>query len=367
MSPVTVRLPSAPQENAFHATRVGGFLLKLYNFAYPTSSWEPAGVVKQFDDWMTPDILGQSRSAVLMELPLLPGASILQTKFTPPHAHRHTLVRARLEALLRESLDSRVTILQASTGYGKSTALAHFAAKHQSLCWYSVGEGDSDPQQFLVHLWAAFLARYPDLPEIPLTLWQENESSRVVLVQLINAISTVLTAPALFIIDDFHLAASPEVNRLLDFFLASLPNDLHVIVATRYAPPLEHLVDWRARGDLLEIHAEALAFTLEEIGTLFHEQYHLDLQPQDLDLLYERTEGWPIALQLVWQGLRGKTHSEIAAVLGQGSPSLEALFAYLARNVLLEQPPEVREFLLQTSLLRELDTEACRAITGCDC
>jgi ATP/maltotriose-dependent transcriptional regulator MalT/DNA-binding SARP family transcriptional activator len=301
-----------------------------------------------------------------MELTLLPGSSVLQTKFTPPHVRQHMLVRQRVEALLRESLDARVTILQASTGYGKSTALAHFATQQPLLYWYTVGEGDSDPQQFLSHLWAAFQCRHADLPEIPLSLGQEAGSAMGILTQFLNAIAPIITDPALFIIDDFHQAASPEVNRLLDYFLTFMPRDLHVIIATRYALLLEHLVDWRARGELWEIHAETLAFTQEEIAALFREQYLLALQAQDVTLLYERTEGWPIALQLVWQGMRGKTRQEIAAILGHGSPSLEALFAYLAHNVLLQQPPEMQEFLLQTSILHELDELACQAVTGRD-
>lgn len=294
---------------------------------------------------------------------MLHGASILQTKLTPPHPRRHTLVRARVDALLRESLDYRVTILQASTGYGKSTALAHFAAQGVPLYWYSVGEGDSDPQQFIAHLIAAFQIRLPGLPEIPFALWQENVSAKTIIAQFLNAIDQAIIFPALIVIDDYHLAASGEVNGLLDYFLTFLPRDLHAIVATRYTPTFEHLVDWRAKGDVLEIKRDALAFTPGEIAMLFSEKYQLTLSVSDVSLLSERTEGWPIALQLVWQGMRGKTSQDISTILGHGSPSLDTLFAYLARNVLLQQSHDVQDFLLQTSILREFDNAACQAVT----
>lgn len=78
--------------------------------------------------------------------------SVLQTKLTPPRPPRHTLARPRVDALLRDAFAYRVTIVQASTGYGKSTALAHLADARVPLLWYSASEGDADPQQFLAHL-----------------------------------------------------------------------------------------------------------------------------------------------------------------------------------------------------------------------
>src|SRR5450756_1935093 len=99
--------------------------------------------------------------------------TILQTKLNPPRPPRSTLVRPRIDALLRDALDYRVTIVQAGTGYGKSTALANLADGTTPLFWYSASEGDADPQQFLAHLIAAFRRGLPALPETPLALLQE--------------------------------------------------------------------------------------------------------------------------------------------------------------------------------------------------
>ncbi len=44
---------------------------------------------------------------------------ILRTKLVPPQAPRHTLARPRLQELLAQALDYRLTIVQAGTGYGK--------------------------------------------------------------------------------------------------------------------------------------------------------------------------------------------------------------------------------------------------------
>ncbi len=290
--------------------------------------------------------------------------SVLHTKLNPPRLPRHALVRPRVDARLYNALEHRVTIVQASTGYGKSTALAHLADAGARLFWYTASEGDADPQQFLAHLITAFRLGLPTLPDTPFALLQDAYAggTRPATDALLNALAGQGDAPALLVIDDYHMAASNEVNAILDHFLAFIPPALHVVVSTRYPPTWEHLVSWRARGEVLDVKREALAFTREEIAQLFRDKYGLALVPREVELVADKTEGWPIALQLVWQELRARPQTDIASLLGPGSDSLDTLFAYLAQNVLAQQSAAIQDFLLQTSVLRELDAAACRAV-----
>src|SRR5690242_1513827 len=82
--------------------------------------------------------------------------TILRTRLMPPRPQRYLLARPRVEALLREALDYRLTLLLASTGYGKSTALASLAKLGVPLFWYGASESDADPARFLSYLIAAF-------------------------------------------------------------------------------------------------------------------------------------------------------------------------------------------------------------------
>jgi len=289
---------------------------------------------------------------------------ILTTKLMPPRLPRYALPRPRVDALLRTALDQRVTLLQASTGYGKSTALAQIAEWNVPLFWYTVSEGDADPYLFLAHLIAAFRRGLPALSDAPLALLQDAGDTRVALDALLNALANAITSPALFVVDDYHLAASPEVDALMNHLLAFLPRDVHVIVATRYAdrPQWERLASWRARGQASDIKRDALAFTRDEIAALFREQYACELTDAQVDALAEKTEGWSIALQLVWQEIRAHPQTDIAALFARGTESLDTLFAYLARDVFAQQAPDAQTFLLQTAVLRELDAAACEAV-----
>jgi ATP/maltotriose-dependent transcriptional regulator MalT/DNA-binding SARP family transcriptional activator len=312
-------------------------------------------------------------------LPMATADTILRTKLSPPKPPRTTLVRPRVDALLRDALDYRVTIVQASTGYGKSTALANLAEplaeSNVPLFWYSATEGDADPRQFVMHLIAAFRLGLPALSDSPSALLFDTDASALQISNvLLNALNDALNTPALLVIDDYHLAASQDVAALFDHFLSFLPADLHVIVASRYAPTWENLVSWRARGQVMEIKRDALAFTPDEIATLFRDTYNRPLSPRDVEILHEQTEGWSIALQLVWQELRAKPQATLADLLAHGTgdrvegdhkgrPYHDILFAYLAHDVLAQQPSDVQNFLLQSATLRELTADACQAVT----
>ncbi|HMA33461.1 MAG TPA: BTAD domain-containing putative transcriptional regulator, partial [Chloroflexia bacterium] len=303
---------------------------------------------------------------------------LLRTRLAPPRTQARVLPRPALAARLGDALDHRLTLVQAGTGYSKTTALATLAAGPTPLCWYSVGEADTDPPRFLAYLIAALRQRLPGLSDLPGALLAEPGRADgpgawdQVLDALINALTDVLTEPVLLVCDDFHfVAATPAIAALIERFLTDLPPALHVVLATRYPLSGAGLARWRARGEVLEIGRPDLAFAPEEIAALFRDLYCWPLAPADLALLVEKTEGWPIAVQLVWQGLRraapGGGAGGVAGLLAQGSTSLDTLFDYLARDVLDAQPPELAAFLRDTAVLRELTPAACAAVaTGAD-
>ena len=124
---------------------------------------------------------------------------------------------------------------------------------------------------------------------------------------------------------------------------------------------MPRLVGWRARGEVLEIGREALTFQPAEIDSLFRDTYGMYLAADSLRILWDKTEGWPIALQMVWQGLRAGKRGEQVNLLERLPQSLTALFNYLAREVLDCQPRAVADFMRATSVLRELTPDACNA------
>jgi len=295
---------------------------------------------------------------------------VIRTKLVLPRARRYFLQRPALSARLLEAQHYRLTVVQASTGYGKSTALASALREAPPiLFWYSITETDRDPLLFLLHLIYAFRLRWPDFGEPALKIIQEAGTAPRPHRSVIDALSNELVSrggqEAILVLDDYHLVnPSPQVNAILDRFLKVLPPNLHLIISTRHRPALETLTRWRVKGEMLDIAQQDLAFSANEIEALFRTQYGLSLNAQQVQRLASETEGWIIALQMVWQSLQSGVASSLDQILEELSRSLGDLFTYLGQEVLARQADHIQDFLLRTSTLRQLDPAACDYLLG---
>jgi LuxR family transcriptional regulator, maltose regulon positive regulatory protein len=159
----------------------------------------------------------------------------------------------------------------------------------------------------------------------------------------------------------YHWIAHPEIHDALSFLLTHASNQTHVVITTRTEPPLP-LVRLRALNELLEIDASVLRFDLEETRR-FLERERLDtLDPFELNLLLAQTEGRPAVLRII-----ASTSLQLGTDLGDyvrgGSAALRPIGAYLA-ELLGGLPPDMVQFMTQTSILDRLCAPLCRAVTG---
>lgn len=317
---------------------------------------------------------------------------LVRTLLLPPRLPRRWLARERLDRLLSSVVEYPLTVVKASAGYGKSTALASFVDRGDiPSIWYTLGEGCDDPLVFLVHLVQAFRTHSPrsvksQAGERALAILQHGGSGEQVWSQaldsLVNDLVPVLTRETALILDDYHTVDDrADIRDLIERLIAIRPPLLHLVLSTRRLPQLACIHTLQVRGELLEIDAHDLAFTQDEIGQLFNSAYGHGLRPEEAPAINEQTEGWAIALQLVWQSLQSKTEgSDIrpASVSTEPSadsvlrpqstvlenPGREALFAYLAREVLARQPSDIQSFLLRSSILSDLAPAACDRVLG---
>jgi two-component SAPR family response regulator/Tfp pilus assembly protein PilF len=293
---------------------------------------------------------------------------VIQTKIIPPPKNPRSLSRPQVTGALREALYYRLTLLKARSGYGKSTALTMFAEGDIPLIWYQVTEDDDDPLVFLLHLFHATRYALPDLANLPISYLESWEGMRGplptigVMDQYLNALSQGITQPTVLVLDDIHLAASPEIELLLDRLISLAPGDFHTILASRRPLSLPNMYRWQAQGDVLTIDQSTLAFTPPLIDQLYTDIYSYELTTDEVDALSSTTEGWAIALLLIWQGLRSGASISVQDALERQATSLESLFDSLAKEVFEVQPGDVQDFLLFSSTLREMTPAACDVI-----
>lgn len=293
---------------------------------------------------------------------------VVLTKVTPPEPGQRTLVRPRVTQALAQALSYRLTLLQAGAGYGKSTALTVMAKHHHPLVWYQVTEEDSDPLDFLLHICHATRVALPALEDLPIPLLEAWDGARGplpstgVIDQYLNVLSSGLEHDTLLVLDDFHLVEGSEIELPLDRLIALAPPRLHIILASRPPVQLPSLSRLRAQGEVLSIDQSILAFKAPEIAALFADHYGYELTPIEAEALATGTEGWAIALQLIWQSLRNGAASSVEDALAHQATSLDSLFEVLAGEVFGGQPPDVQQFMLISATLRKMTEASCDAL-----
>lgn len=286
---------------------------------------------------------------------------VIQSQLYPPRPRKSLLRRPHLEDRLKAALEGTLTVVQAGTGYGKSTTLASFLEDERSLFWYTITEPDRDPLLFFLHLLSAF----GEYGQTAIHSLETNDGlvTPTALHPLLNSLTRQLKEETILVLDDFHLVTHVEeilnlIKKLVDY----CPPRLHIVLSTRQMPDFPELNRWRVKGMLSVIGVSDLAFSVDEIESLFREQYHYPINRVQAEALAVETEGWAIALQMIWQGLQSGIVPDLETALQKLPATLDRLFDYLAPEVLARQPAYLQRFLLTTSVLRQLNGSACDAL-----
>src|SRR4051794_685366 len=188
---------------------------------------------------------------------------ILATKLYIPLPSPTVVPRPRLLEQLNAGLQRKLTLVSAPAGFGKTTLVSAWVADgDRPVAWLSLDEGDSDPTRFLTYLVTALRALAPQIGAGVLDGLQSPQPppTESLLTALLNEIMT-LPDPFLLVLDDYHVIEAPAVDAALTFLLEHLPAQLHLVLTTREDPQLS-LARYRARGQMTELRATDLRFTV---------------------------------------------------------------------------------------------------------
>ena len=179
---------------------------------------------------------------------------------------------------------------------------------------------------------------------------------------VINELAVLSAGGAVtLVLDDYHLIEAPAVHSSVLFLLDRMPQGLRMVLTSRADPPLP-LARLRGRGQLTELRAADLRFTLAETAAFLREVTGLDLPAALVARLQERTEGWAVGVQLAALSLQ--RHADPAGFVETFAGSHRYVLDYLTQEVLARQPEQVVGFLLETSILERLSGPLCDAVTG---
>jgi LuxR family maltose regulon positive regulatory protein len=286
--------------------------------------------------------------------PLNPSATAV------PALRPDVIPRARLAHLREAAEESRVVLISAPAGYGKTTVAAEWARLDPRVVgWVRLRQPDNDPVVLLTHI-AAALEQVRPVPE---ELSEELSRVRPRIEEVaLPVVAAALDggAPLVLVLDDVHVITADRCRAILEFLSEQMPPGSQLMLVRRGDPgvPLGRL---RANGDLVEVDAGLLALDAEETRAVAASG-GLELSAEAAEAVCERTEGWTAAVVLAALsfGAQDDGAARAASLVGTQTQIAD----YLLEEVLRRQPDRLATFLLGSSILDRMSAPLCGAVLG---
>ena len=292
-----------------------------------------------------------------VELDALPTA---ETKLLLPRLRPEMVVRPRVQEVLERD-DVMLTLVTAPPGYGKTVAARTWYERFGSR---RLGDARGRRQRPGAVLdlrgdGRRTSARRP-WPRCVRRLKSPGHSVESAVIDLMNGIAT-FGAPLTLVLDDFQSITDVECLRLDRLRARPHAPENTADGDDAVRPVAQPRAVARKRG-ARRGSGHNLALTAEEARDLLVERGGLALGPDEVEVLRERTEGWPGALYLALLWLRGVENQHEAVREFGGDHRFVA--DYLNHEVLSSLDEASRWFLLRTSVLRQFTAALCDSVFG---
>lgn len=290
---------------------------------------------------------------------------LIVAKVEPPIWLGDQIRRDELLGRLDEALARRLTVIHAPAGYGKTSLLSqwrrHLQGSQVEIAWLTLEADDADPSRLARYIALAISGRARGAGANGEAETVTDLPPRAALSAIINNLARIPRTIAL-ILDDYERAETPQVAEFLKALIRLAPANSHFVVATRDYPALDQAV-LAAEEQLLELNAVDLRFSSSEAEAMLARNGSA-LDAEVAQAIIERTEGWPVALQLTRLSLkRGMDPQHLLQRFRGASPDLAR---YLSEQVLTTLPPESQEVVIRTALLDRLTGEVVNALCKCE-
>jgi len=286
---------------------------------------------------------------------------LIRTKLHRPPVAGDLVHRKELLARLDAGCHLPLTLVSAPAGYGKSTLISHWLETCDlPSAWLSLDENDSDIRLFLTYVLATIRTLFPETGGETENLIRSGELPPVSVLAgfLCNDLDAIERA-FILAMDDYHKIRDRAIHDLLEQIFKHFPSTTQLVIMTRRSPPL-NLDTLRAKNLLTEIKMDTLRFNRSETAIFLQQAVDHEVDSAVLDKLYERTEGWPVALRLA--ALAMQKCSDLNAFANEFGGDSRQIQDYLMAEILSQQSPALRDWLMQTAILDRFCAPLCEAV-----
>jgi len=286
-------------------------------------------------------------------------------KLSPTYRRAPLIVRECLKDLIASCADHKVTFITAPAGYGKTIVMTQWyeALRNsgRASAWLTLEKSDSDRIAFISSMLTALRTVNAGLGGYTKQLLQAQiEPDLDEILDYLCGDFCRLSDETTFFIDDYDWVDAPGINGIVERLLRHTPPEIKFVIAARKQPDLP-MAKLRMQNECRIVSIDNLRFSTSEALQFFNDVHQLHLPDGDVQVLIDKTEGWIAGLQLVMLAVREReSHSELIDSL---SGEFRDVADYLADDVLKQQPKEIQDFLIKTSILNKLNAELCELLT----
>jgi LuxR family maltose regulon positive regulatory protein len=288
--------------------------------------------------------------------------SFVESKLHPPEWRGEQLERRELIGRLDVGLERRVVLVCAPAGFGKSWLVADWLGFHADVAqvWMSMDVLDNDPARLWLHLVEGIRREFPDV-SLDEELFASGSVDVDRIVDLVVAGLEECGEQVVVVLDDVHVIEEANAVRSLERLVAEAPESTHLVFVGRHDPKVR-LSRWRVAAELVELRASDLRLTLDEASRVIAAFIDRPVANEVVAVVHDRMGGWIAGFRLAaLAAAKGDDPDADLQRLGRGRAEVADL---LMDEVLSGMGPAVRDFLLETSLLAEVNGALCDAMTG---
>jgi ATP/maltotriose-dependent transcriptional regulator MalT len=289
--------------------------------------------------------------------PVMP--PLLTSKLSLTESDTALVNRPRLLDKLRMGMDRRFVVIAAPAGYGKTVLLHQWVRQSgRPLAFLSLDTDDNDPARLFAYILASLQSVKPDFGQTTFSMLRSAEPPASIMATLLHDLDK-MSGEITLVLDNYQVIKAAEIHTLIAFLIEHMPAHMHLIIASRTEPPLP-LPLFRARGQMLELQAADLRFTVDDAIAMINQK--VPLTTSQIDMLVARTEGWIVGLKLALLAIQqGEDASHLIESFGG---SHRYIADYFSREILRNQSESAQRFLLHTAPLDRLSGPLCDAVTG---
>jgi LuxR family transcriptional regulator, maltose regulon positive regulatory protein len=250
-------------------------------------------------------------------------------------------------------------LVNAPSGYGKSVLIEQWAERDpRPFPTLILGDEHNDPALLIATIVAALDPIEPVAPAVGVALANPKPNIKKVVLPRLGDSLERRQVPFVLVLDDFERIRSVPALDVVKALVAHLPSGSQVVLASRTEPELA-IGRLRVRGGINELGAAELVMTKGECQELLG-ALGLRLEPQQLDTLVERTEGWPAALHLAGLALGDAPDLDEAIVRFAGDDRF--VVDYIREEFLESVSRRQLDFLRRASILDRLSGDLCDSV-----